>query len=97
MSTSTNINCNDILNLSSNAQCQRMLNKYGDNVPQIEKVTLSAQIIKINKRNKEQNRIFLLTDKALYQLKPKELNKCNRRYICNDITSIFIFTDLPNQ
>ena len=57
----------DRLNLSSNDDVSKMLSKMGDNFPEEEKVILSIKITKINKRNKEQERILLITDKALYK------------------------------
>merc|ERR1712154_722525 len=49
---------------------------------------LSVELVKINKRGKEQNRILLITDKALYNLKPKEIRKCQRRIDLEKIVSI---------
>eukprot|EP01084_Bolivina_argentea_P133038 234767_1 len=69
-------NIYDILKLNENEKCQKMLDKSGDNFPEKECIILSINLIKINKRGKEQNRILLLTDKALYNQKPKYLHKC---------------------
>mmetsp|Transcript_15773 Transcript_15773/g.24207 ORF Transcript_15773/g.24207 Transcript_15773/m.24207 type:complete len:525 (+) Transcript_15773:97-1671(+) len=80
----------DMLGLSQNVQCQKMLSKMGDNFPEQERVVLSVKCTKINKRGKEQNRILLLTDKALYNLKPKEIRKCQRRIDLEKIVSITI-------
>merc|ERR1719334_2615047 len=81
---------NDMLKLSSNVQCQKMLSKMGDNFPEQERVVMSVKLVKINKRGKEQNRILLLTDKALYNLKPKEIRKCQRRIDLEKIVSVTI-------
>merc|ERR1719412_2104554 len=78
----------DMLKLASNVQCQKMLSKMGDNFPEQEKVVLSVKLVKINKRGKEQNRILLLTDKALYNLKPKEIRKCQRRIDLEKVASV---------
>ena len=78
----------DMLKLAQNVQCQKMLSKMGDNFPEQERVVLSVKLVKINKRGKEQNRILLLTDKALYNLKPKEIRKCQRRIDLEKIVSI---------
>jgi len=80
----------DMLNLSSNVQCQKMLSKMGDNFPEQEKVVMSVMLVKINKLGKEQNRILLLTDKALYNLKPKEIRKCQRRIDLKNVVSVTI-------
>mmetsp|Transcript_40952 Transcript_40952/g.65841 ORF Transcript_40952/g.65841 Transcript_40952/m.65841 type:complete len:524 (-) Transcript_40952:55-1626(-) len=83
-------NDDDTLKLAQNVQCQKMLSKMGDNFPEQERVVLSMKLIKINKRGKEQNRILLLTDKALYNLKPKEIRKCQRRIDLEKIVSITV-------
>ena len=43
-----------------------MLSKIGENFPDLEKVVLSMKVGKINKRKKEQTRVLLLTDKAMF-------------------------------
>ena len=58
----------DDLGLAHNAACQKMLSKMGDNFPDQEKVVLSTRLIKINKRGKSQNRVLLVTDKAMFVL-----------------------------
>jgi len=80
----------DMLKLADNVQCQKMLSKMGDNFPEQEKVVMSVKLVKINKRGKEQNRILLLTDKALYNLKPKEIRKCQRRIDLEKIVSVTV-------
>eukprot|EP01083_Nonionella_stella_P067262 177769_1 len=82
----------DMLKLAQNVSCQKMLSKMGDNFPEQERVVLSVKLVKINKRGKEQNRILLLTDKALYNLKPKEIRKCQRRIDLEKIVSVTIST-----
>eukprot|EP01084_Bolivina_argentea_P092160 165835_1 len=81
-------NCS--LSLNQNTICQRMLSTYGDNHPKKEQIILSSRIIKINKKGKQQKRILLLTDKALYNLKENKLHSCQRRIIFNLIESISI-------
>eukprot|EP01083_Nonionella_stella_P288538 981836_1 len=80
----------DMLKLEQNVQCQKMLSKMGDNFPEQERVVLSVKCVKIKKRGKEQNRILLLTDKALYNLKQKEIRKCQLRIDLEKIVSITI-------
>mmetsp|Transcript_20162 Transcript_20162/g.17855 ORF Transcript_20162/g.17855 Transcript_20162/m.17855 type:complete len:514 (+) Transcript_20162:47-1588(+) len=82
----------DSLNLSDNSSCLKMLRRYGDNHPNTERVILSVRLIKINKKEKEQDRILLLTDKALYNLKPRQLKKPQRRIDYKLIESISIST-----
>merc|ERR1712113_828158 len=78
--------------MAENVQCQKMLSKMGDNFPEQERVVLSVKLVKMGKRGKEQNRILLLTDKALYNLKPKEIRKCQRRIDLEKIVSVTIST-----
>eukprot|EP01084_Bolivina_argentea_P133039 234769_1 len=82
----------DMLKLADNPQCLKMLSKMGDNFPETEKVVLSVKLIKINKRGKEQDRLLLLTDKALYNLKPKDIKKCQRRIGFEKLVSVTIST-----
>lgn len=82
----------DSLKLSENSSCLKMLKRFGDNYPNPEKVILSIKLIKINKKEKEQRRILLLTDKALYNLKANQLKKPQRRIEYKLISSISIST-----
>eukprot|EP01084_Bolivina_argentea_P167553 290769_1 len=81
---------NDRLLLGQNSFCQRMLSTYGDNYPEPEYIILSARVIKINKKGKQQIRILLLTNKALYNLKENRTYSCQRRINFHIIESISI-------
>eukprot|EP01083_Nonionella_stella_P284344 967952_1 len=81
-------NSDDMLQMETNVSVQKMLSKLGDNFPEQERVVLSMKVIKINRRKKEQNRVLLLTEKALYNLKPNDLRKCQRRVDITKIVSI---------
>ncbi|ETO30837.1 Protein kinase domain containing protein [Reticulomyxa filosa] len=78
----------DQLLLAKNPQCMKMLEKTGHNFPLPEKVLFSDNVIKVNKRDKEQERVLLVTDKAVYNLKPKDYQKCQRRIAIDKIVSI---------
>eukprot|EP01084_Bolivina_argentea_P098896 177782_1 len=82
----------DTLKLTSNADCIKMLSKMADNFPEEEQIILSNKIIKINKRGKEQQRVILVTDKAIYIMKPLDLRKCRRRIALGKIASITVLT-----
>ncbi|ETO23692.1 hypothetical protein RFI_13487 [Reticulomyxa filosa] len=70
-------------------QRQQLFSKMlGNNFPIPEKIIFSDNLIKINKRGKEQERVLLITDKAVYNLKPKEYHKCQRRIDIDKIVSI---------
>lgn len=83
---------NDALVLSKNDECVRMLLKMGDNYPEPEQIQLSEQVIKINSKQKEQKRVLLVTDKALYNLIPNSYKQCKRRIPIEKIASITIST-----
>lgn len=82
----------DLLNLATNQQCMKMLNKLGENWPEEEKVKLSQLLIKINRKGKEQQRVMLITDKAIYNLMPKDYNKCRRRIRLENVASVTMST-----
>lgn len=78
---------NDVLSLRSNHGCKKMLMKLGENWPEAEKVQLSQALLKINRKGREQQRVLLITDKALYNLMPRDMTKCRRRIRLENIAS----------
>ena len=60
--TDENKTGNDQLSLSGNNSVKKMMAKHGSKT---EKIQYSDFVIKINKRDKEQTRVLLVTDKAL--------------------------------
>ena len=74
----------DSLNLQSNIQIQQLLTQYG------ETIEYSAELTKINRKEKKQSRILLLTNKAIYNIKPNNYDKIQRRIALSDIASITI-------
>ena len=50
----------DFLECRHNKSCKALINKHGDNFPEQETVALSVELIKINKRNKEQERYIII-------------------------------------
>ena len=83
---------NDALLLSEDDECCKMLMKMGDNYPEPEIIRLSEQVIKINAKHKQQKRVLLITDKALYNLIPNSYKQCKRRIPMEKIASITIST-----
>jgi serum/glucocorticoid-regulated kinase 2 len=79
---------NDHLCLAGNHAVQKMLNKWGKNTPSPEVVQFSDFVIKINHREKEQTRVLLITDKAVYNLMPNNYGKCKRRIAIETIVSV---------
>jgi serum/glucocorticoid-regulated kinase 2 len=74
--------------LAKNPATLKMITKIGNNFPEKEEIVLSKTVIKINKRAKGQKRVLLMTTKALYNMKPKELGKCQRRIAIEKIVSV---------
>lgn len=60
----------------------------GQNSPLPEQVVFSDFVIKINRKDKEQTRVILLTNKAVYNLLPSAYGKCKRRIALETIASI---------
>eukprot|EP01083_Nonionella_stella_P298391 1012873_1 len=78
----------DYLNMATNKKILKMLNKNGNNHPDPEQVILSTKLWKINRKGKSQKRILLITDKAIYNIKPNKLNTCQRRIMLEAVASI---------
>lgn len=81
-------NPNDHLELAYNEQCKQMLAKN----PELEQVIFSVKLSKINKKEKNQDRVLLITNKAVYNLKPKDFRKYQRRIEIAKIWAITIST-----
>jgi serum/glucocorticoid-regulated kinase 2 len=78
----------DHLCLAGNHSVQKMLNKHGKNTPLPEIVKFSDFVVKINKKGKEQTRVMLITNKAMYNLMPNNYGKCKRRISIEEVGSI---------
>lgn len=78
----------DHLCLAGNHSVQKMLNKHGKNTPLPEIVKFSDFVIKINRKEKEQTRVMLITNKAIYNLMPNNYGKCKRRISVDELGSI---------
>ena len=74
----------DHLNLQNIPQMKQLLNQYG------ETVKYSVELIKINRKEKKQIRILLMTNGAIYNIKPNMYDKPQRRINLSDIASITI-------
>eukprot|EP01137_Pigoraptor_chileana_P009300 Opistho-2@57329 len=80
----------DHLGLASNVNVVKLLAKNDD-----KKIVFSDVITKINKRNKMQERVFLMTDTAMYNLEPNSY-KCKRRIPLKEIGSVSL-SKLPDN
>jgi len=83
----------DRLDLKGNKDCQKMLESQ---TSLNETVVYSNHLKKINKRGIEQERILLITDRAVYNLMPKNPGKCKRRIPIEDIGALSLAT-LSNE
>lgn len=82
----------DSLKLSDDAVVLKMLESKGQNFPDKEVVIYSSELVKINKKGREQTRIFLVTNKAVYNIVPGKKKNCKRRIKIDDIASVTIST-----
>jgi len=80
----------DYLNLTNNQAIQKLLTKYGD-----KKVDFADVVIKINKRNKMQDRIILISETAIYNIDPGSY-KCKRRILLKELGSVSL-SKLPDN
>jgi len=81
----------DRLKMKDNPDCIKMLEQEGEEKSG-EEVRYSNHLTKINRKGKEQTRILLITNKAVYNLKPKSVSKSQRRIAIADIASVTIST-----
>jgi len=82
----------DRLKMKDDPACKKMLEQQGDEKSEEEIVRYSGQLIKINRKGKKQSRILLITNKAVYNCKPKNVTKYQRRIAIVDIGSITVST-----
>lgn len=85
---SSSNNNRDYLKLRNDKNVKKMLKKVGDNYPNPEIIELSTKLLKINRKGKEQQRVLMLTNKAIYNIKPNKLGSCQRRIIMGAVASI---------
>ena len=76
----------DYLKLSENESIKKLIENEG--VGDKEKIIYSEKITKINRKGKKQDRYLMITNKAIYNLKPKKYNKSKRRVTIRDVSMI---------
>jgi len=70
----------DYLALGPNKTLEKMLAKYNrEDATTKEQVKFSDMMVKINRRDKPQERVILITNRAMYNLLPTDVSKCKRR------------------
>eukprot|EP00743_Colponemidia_sp_Colp-15_P000706 GILK01000783.1.p1 GENE.GILK01000783.1~~GILK01000783.1.p1 ORF type:complete len:537 (-),score=100.78 GILK01000783.1:86-1654(-) len=76
-------NLRDYLGLAGNKNAQKLLRKYPG-----ETIVYSDLATKINRKEKAQERAFVVTDKAFYNLTASDYSRCKRRLALEEITGI---------
>ena len=89
-SSSVKMFLGDYLSLATNQAILKILAKNGD-----RSILFSDIIIKINKRNKMQERILLVTEQAVYNIEPSS-HKVKRRIALRELGSISL-SKLPDN
>ncbi|GBG33972.1 Protein kinase, putative [Hondaea fermentalgiana] len=69
----------DYLAVSQNTNVRKLLDKSAKSTGTEEQVFFSDFLVKINPRDKPQERVLLITDRAIYNLLPTDYSKCKRR------------------
>ena len=69
----------DHLSLRLSSSVRKVLKKYASAGVAEEEVQFSDFIVKINPKGKPQERVLLITDRAVYNLLPTDYGKCKRR------------------
>ena len=85
---SNRIKSNDYLGVSNNSNVRKLLLKYAKDGH--EDVHFSDFIVKINPRDKPQERVLLITNRAVYNLLPTDYSKCKRRIQLQAIDSVTV-------
>ncbi|XP_062501631.1 myosin heavy chain IB-like isoform X2 [Corticium candelabrum] len=80
----------DSLGLAKNPKIVSYFARHGD-----RKVIFSGIVMKVNRKNKMQQRVALVSDNALYNLEPGSL-KCKRRIAFNSMSHLSLST-LPDN
>jgi serum/glucocorticoid-regulated kinase 2 len=78
----------DHLSLSLSSSVRSVLNKFHVAGKEPEIVLFSDFIIKINPKDKPQERVLMVTNTAIYNLMPNDYKKCKRRILLADLGKI---------
>jgi tRNA A-37 threonylcarbamoyl transferase component Bud32 len=78
---------NDHLCLAGNRAVDKMLEKHE---AKKDKVLFSDFVIKINRKDKEQTRVMLITDNHLFNIMPNNYAKCKRKIKLQDVNGISV-------
>jgi len=84
----------DNLELQDNKLIMKMIKKY--NPASNETVKFSDFVTKINRKDKEQTRVMLITDDFLYNIMPNNYSKCKRRIDLKNILGVSV-SEISNE
>ena len=73
----------DYLNLSENENIKTLIENEGLGAQ--ETIIYSEKVTKINRKGKKQDRYLMITNKAIYNIKPKKYAKSKRRVAISDV------------
>jgi serum/glucocorticoid-regulated kinase 2 len=76
----------DILRVANNVEVKEMIKSRSKGIE--ETILYSNLEVKINRKKKSQNRVMIITDRALYNLKPNDYTTCKRRILIENIGAI---------
>ncbi|ETO34540.1 hypothetical protein RFI_02556 [Reticulomyxa filosa] len=82
-------NKHDILGIEHSSQLLSLFKKEGE---ENEYLILSEKLIKINRKGKKQERVLIITNKAIYNTKIGKYNKSQRRIQITDLAMITVST-----
>eukprot|EP00475_Leptophrys_vorax_P007252 TRINITY_DN14595_c0_g1_i1.p1 TRINITY_DN14595_c0_g1~~TRINITY_DN14595_c0_g1_i1.p1 ORF type:complete len:540 (+),score=170.14 TRINITY_DN14595_c0_g1_i1:58-1677(+) len=80
------IETSDILRLANNPVVKDMIRSRSKGVDEV--ILYSNTEVKINRKKKAQNRVMIITEKAVYNLKPKDYSNCKRRILIENLGAI---------
>ena len=83
----------DYLKLSENEAIKKLIENEG--LGDKEKIIYTEKITKINRKGKKQDRYLMITNKAIYNLKPKKYNKSKRRVGIPDVSMVTLSAISP--
>ncbi|MES1911398.1 MAG: hypothetical protein MHM6MM_003833 [Cercozoa sp. M6MM] len=86
----------DGLNVGGHPHILKMLERNGVNEPDEENVYFTEMVTKISRHGKDQTRVLLITQKALYLTEPNNYKKCKARVPIDKIRSVG-YTDTRNE
>eukprot|EP01083_Nonionella_stella_P016534 46156_1 len=82
----------DLLKLRNIDAIKELIKKEGNG---IERVMCSCKVTKINRKGRNQDRYLMITNKAIYNLKPKKYKQSQRRVLISKVGMITLSSLSP--